>query len=326
MHPFTKISSESIAQIGERKLLEKIRLWLGETAPPAPHGMGDDTAVLPFEVDPFNLITTDTLAYKCHFDDTVSPQQAGAKLIKRNLSDIAAMGGTPSSAVISLFLPPTLRLDWLSAFYTGVRDESINSNIKIVGGDLCETKDFLGAQLTLWGNAHRPITRTGAESGDFIYVSGTLGGSRCGKHVDFSPRMAEGKWLAEQSNVHSMIDITDGLMKDLPTLIPPACVAALSIKSLPISEAAKTLSAEDDKIAAHHALNDGEDYELLFTLSNKCDSDLFHKKWSERFEIPLTRIGEMMENINQNRPLRIINLDTGHELEERGGYEHFRAS
>ncbi len=326
MHPFTKNSSESIAQLGERKLLENIRLWLGETSPPAPHGMGDDTAILPIEADQFNLITTDTLAYKCHFNDTVEPGQAGAKLVKRNLSDIAAMGGTPSSAVISLFLPSTLRLDWLSAFYAGVREESINSNIKIVGGDLCETEDFLGGQLTLWGNARRPVTRTGAESGDIIYVSGTLGGSSRGKHLDFTPRLAEGKWLAEQPGVHSMIDITDGLMKDLPDLIPPTCAAGLSIKSLPISEAAQTLSAEDDQSAAQHALNDGEDYELLFTLSNTCDSELFHKKWSERFEIPITRIGEMMEDLNQNRPRRIINLDTGHELEGLRGYEHFRAS
>lgn len=93
MHPFTKNPSESIARLGERKLLEKIRLWLGETSPHAPHGMGDDTAILPIEPDQFNLITTDTLAYKCHFNDAVKPEQAGAKLVKRNLSDIAAMGG-----------------------------------------------------------------------------------------------------------------------------------------------------------------------------------------------------------------------------------------
>lgn len=325
MYPFTQISSESIAQIGERRLLEKIRLWLGKTSPETPYGMGDDAAVLPFEVDQYNLITTDSLAYKYHFDDMISPQQAGAKLIKRNLSDIAAMGGTPSTAVINLFLPTNLSLDWLEAFYFGIRDESANSNIKIVGGDLCESENFLGAQLTLLGNAHRPMTREGAKNGDIIYVSGNLGGSRCGKHVDFIPRLAEGQWLAEQEYVHSMIDITDGLLCDLPNLIPPVCVAGLNIKSLPISNDAYVISKEDSKSATYHALNDGEDYELLFTLSNKCDPELFQKKWNDQFEISLTRIGKMIEDLDQNNhPQRIIDLDNGHELDKTGGYEHLR--
>ena len=236
------------------------------------------------------------------------------------------MGGTPSSAVISLFLPPTLRLDWLCAFYTGVRDESNKSGIKIVGGDLCETDAFLGGQLTLLGNVRHPIKRTGAESGDLIYVSGTLGGSSLGKHIDFTPRLTEGKWLADQTSVHSMIDITDGLMKDLPALIPPGYAAGLSIKSLPLSQAAQALSAKSSQTAEQHALSDGEDYELLFTLSNKMDPQLFNEKWSGRFNIPITRIGEIIEDFNHKGPPRIINLESGHELDEPGGYEHFKAS
>lgn len=326
MHPFTENLTESIATMGERMLLEKIRQWLGDTSPPPPHGMGDDTAVLPSEANQFNLITTDTLAYKCHFDDSVSPQQAGAKLIKRNLSDIAAMGGVPSSAVISLFLPRTLRLDWLSAFYAGICAESNKFKIKIVGGDICETDSFLGSQLTLWGNAGRPITRTGAVKGDFIYVSGTLGGSRLGKHLDFIPRLAEGKWLAGQTSVHSMIDITDGLMKDLPTLIPLTCAAGLNIEFLPISEAAGALSTESNQLAKQHALNDGEDYELLFTLSENVEPQSFQKLWLEKFKIPITRIGTIIDDSVHHGPQRIINMKTGQELDEPGGYEHFRAT
>ncbi len=324
MHPFTDNPPESIAELGEHALLGKFRQWLGDVSPPSPHGMGDDTAVLPPGANHFNLITTDTLVYQSHFNDKASPQQAGGKLLKRNISDIAAMGGTPHSAVIGLFLPPNLRLDWLRDFYRGIRDEAIKYNVNIVGGDLCETDGFLGSQLTLLGAAARPLKRDDAEKGDFIYVSGSLGGSSLGKHLDFTPRLVEGRWLADQTIVHSMIDVTDGLMKDLPALIQPGCAAGLQIDSLPISEAALQLSAISALSPQQHALSDGEDFELLFTVSEKIDPEQFIKEWHEHFDLPLTHIGQMIDDSKHNGLPRIINLTTGEACISPSGYEHFK--
>ncbi|MEJ1971547.1 MAG: thiamine-phosphate kinase [Lacunisphaera sp.] len=168
----------------------------------------------------------------------------GAKLLKRNLSDIAAMGGRPVAAVISLALAPETSVAWLRQFYLGLATTARRFGVKIVGGDVTQgPAKFFGAFLTLHGESTgRLITRQGARLGDAIFVTGRLGGSLAGHHYRFTPRLAEGQWLARQKNVAAMMDVSDGIAKDIQALTPNGLVAAVSSASLPISTAARALA------------------------------------------------------------------------------------
>ena len=133
MSLFTRKRSESVASLGETALITDIRRWLGSAAPESPHGMGDDCAQLPISFEQ-QLITVDPVVYGRHFDDEIAPRHVGAKLLKRNLSDIAAMGGQPTAAVIALTLDPLTKLAWLEAFYRGLAACARKYQVKIVGG------------------------------------------------------------------------------------------------------------------------------------------------------------------------------------------------
>ena len=324
MHPFTDIVADSAGHLGEKKLLRKIRQWLGSAAPPSPLGMGDDCAVLPGDKRHCRLATVDALVYKQHFDDSTRPNAAGAKLFKRNLSDIAAMGGRPDYALLGLMLPATLRLDWLREFTLGLRDEAEKWHVALVGGDLCETKTTLGGHLTLLGSAERAVLRQGGKEGDSILVTGEFGGSRLGKHLSFQPRLREGQWLAGRKEVNCMIDVTDGLLKDLPELIPPGCAAGIDLKNLPISEAARQLAPTSGKTPQHHALGDGEDYELLFTVGPETDIQEFIGEWAKQFKTPLTSIGRLTAKTSGEPEGQIIDGQSGQAIGLAGGYEHFK--
>ena len=321
MHPFTNNAGETVGAIGESALLQDIRDWLGAVTPPPPYGMGDDCAVFPSDAGNFNLVTVDALFYGQHFDDSLHPRDAGAKILKRNLSDIAAMGGKPNFAVMGLTLPARLKLEWLRYFYEGLRETAEAFQVTLLGGDLCESENSLGGHLTLLGWARRPLTRTGAKIEDAIMVTGELGGSALGKHYNFTPRIEEGIWLAELTEVHSMIDLTDGLLKDLPALVPPDCSASLERKALPVSSAAHELAS--DITAEAHALGDGEDYELLFTLDGDTNPGIFIKKWKESFDTELTVIGKMVGAGKAAEPGGIVDAATGEPLAMGKGYEHF---
>ncbi|HWZ93873.1 MAG TPA: thiamine-phosphate kinase [Opitutaceae bacterium] len=318
MPPFEKNKSGSVAALGEEKLIALIRRWLGPVSPPAPFGIGDDCAVLP-AANVRQLITTDPVIYGRHFEDALPPAAVGAKLLKRNLSDLAAMGAQPTVAVLSLTLDPRVSLRWLEQFYRGLAAAARRWRVRIVGGDLTQAKNFVGAYLTLLGKPAGPriVTRNGARPGDAIYVTGQLGGSRLGHHWRFLPRLAEGAWLARQSAVRAMMDVSDGLAKDLCALTPPGAKPAINATDLPVSAAARRLAARTKKSPLYHALCDGEDYELVFALARTADRATFEKTWHRAFpRTRLTRIGKFV----RLRDLPASAL----RLEKFAGYEHFR--
>jgi thiamine-monophosphate kinase len=319
MSLFTKNKSGSVAALGEEKLIALIRRWLGPVSPPAPFGIGDDCAVLP-ATSARQLITTDPVIYGRHFDDATPPAAVGAKLLKRNLSDLAAMGAQPTTAVLSLTLDPRVSVRWLEQFYRGLAAASRRWHVRIVGGDLTQAENFVGAYLTLLGSAAGPrvVPRIGARPGDAIYVTGQLGGSRLGHHWRFTPRLAEGTWLARQSVVHAMMDISDGLAKDLRALTPPGAKPAIEAAVVPVSAAARRLATRTKKSPLHHALCDGEDYELVFALARIADCATFEKTWRRAFpRTRLTRIGQFVRG--GKLPAGTINFD------DYQGYEHLRA-
>src|SRR5476651_2360101 len=135
VHPFTKNLRQSVSALGEEKLIAAIRRWLGAASPRAPFGIGDDCAVVPAG-RAAQLITVDPVIYGEHFNDSVPPHAAGEKLFKRNLSDIAAMGGRPRAAVVALALDGGVKLAWLERFYRGLAAVSRHYRVPIVGGDI----------------------------------------------------------------------------------------------------------------------------------------------------------------------------------------------
>lgn len=309
MSLFTRKRADSVASLGEESLINEIRRWLGSSAPASPEGMGDDCAQFPPTAKQ-QLITVDPVVYGSHFDDRIAPRYVGEKLLKRNLSDIAAMGGHPSAAVISLLLDRRTKLAWLEAFYRGLAACARKYKIKIIGGDIAQAENHFSASLTMIGEAtsKRVITRQGGQIGDALYVTGRLGGSLAsGHHYRFKPRLAEGAWLAQQREVLSMMDLSDGLGKDLRAITPEGMRALIDRSSLPLRSGCDVCSA----------LSDGEDYELLFAVSGRTKPETFHRKWRRQFpRVRLTRIGELVSIRDANEPS--LNLECYF------GYEHLR--
>lgn len=309
MHPFTQDASQSVAALGEQKLIAAIGRWLGKAAPRPPHGPGDDCAVLPVSRHR-SLVTVDPVIYGEHFDDQVPARGAGAKLMKRNLSDIASMGGRPRAAVIALSLDRTVSLAWLEGFYRGLAAEAIRYGVTVVGGDIAHQKGALAATVTLIGEAEsgRVLTRDGARRGDHIFVTGRLGGSLPSlHHWKFTPRLAEGAWLVRRREVRAMTDLSDGLAKDLPGLTPDGCLPAIREDAIPMRRGC----------SLEQALGDGEDYELLFTVAAKTDLAAFRKDWKRAFpRTPLACIGQMVTT--GSRPEGAMHLEDFH------GFEHLR--
>ncbi len=315
MSPFTSRRQDAVSALGERALIREIRRWLGDASPAAPFGIGDDCAVIP-PTQRHQLVTTDPVIHGRHFDDTVPPRAVGAKLLKRNLSDIAAMGGRPVAAVISLALAPETSTAWLRGFYLGLAATARKFRVKIVGGDVTQSPaGFFGAFLTLHGSAGGPrvLTRRGARLGDAIFVTGKLGGSRAGHHFKFTPRLAEGAWLARQKAVVAMMDVSDGMATDLGSLTPRGAVPSIWPQMIPVSAAAKTAARRSGRPAWTHALTDGEDYELLF-VTRGVDELSFTHRWHQRFDTPLSLVGHFA------RRLAPGNVD----WRSLHGYEHLR--
>lgn len=316
--------ADSIAQLGEVALIEKIGAWLGPVNPPAPAGIGDDCAVIEPPVDAKQIITTDSVSYGQHFDDSLSAADAGAKLIKRNLSDIAAMGGTPGPAVLALLCGPDISIKWIEDFFKGVRVQCERHGVHLVGGDVSSLPPGnFSAVLTLTGSAPTPKLRHSARLGDHIYVTGTLGGSILKKHYAFEPRLAQGRWLAAHPNCHAMMDLTDGLAKDLQSILPTDSSAALELDSIPISAAAQACAQTSGRSALDHAFCDGEDYELLFTLSSGTDLQAFENDWAKHFpDLILSAIGRIIE-ASPKGPF--IDIKTNTALPWTHGFEHLKA-
>lgn len=297
MTPFTASRTKSVTTQGERRLIAGIRRWLGRASPASPFGIGDDCAVIP-PTRHRQLVTTDPVIHGQHFDATVPPRAVGAKLLKRNLSDIAAMGGRPVAAVVSLAMGPNTNLRWLREFHLGLAACALKHGVKIVGGDITQAPaGFFGAFLTLHGESagRRVVTRSGARAGELIYVTGTLGGSLLGHHYQFTPRLAEGVWLASRPEVRAMMDVSDGIAKDIDSLTPDGLAPALQASAIPLSTAARRRARTTKRSPLHHALCDGEDYELLVVVRAQADAARFESAWRKRFpRLKLSRLGRFV--------------------------------
>ncbi|MDQ8200434.1 thiamine-phosphate kinase [Pelagicoccus enzymogenes] len=326
MNPYTEDQSQSIGSLGESKLIEQLKDWLGDAAPAAPFGMGDDCAVLPSpSPGAQQLVTADPIIYGKHFDAQVSPAQAAAKLMRRNLSDIAAMGGRPIHAVISLALDPKVSISWIEPFYKALAEEAKRFQCVIVGGDVSSADHFLGAFLTLYGETsapHPPLLRHSAQVGSPIFVTGSLGGTRLKKHHSFIPRISEGQWLARSEHCLSCSDLSDGLGKDFANVLPPALGCEIDCSQLPIADDAIETAKSSGKDALYHVFNDGEDFELIFALKPGTAVDSFLTQWRKELQTPVTKIGYATSRTVSKAPR--LSFKNAPQSLSANGYEHLR--
>jgi thiamine-monophosphate kinase len=237
--------------------------------PRVPVGPGDDCAVVSTTPGVPWLVTTDMLMEGSHFVlSQVGPQRVGRKAMAVNLSDIAAMGGSPVAAVVCVALPRAGTQQLAEQLYQGLRSVADPFGTAIVGGDTNTWDGALVIAVTLFGEPgpQGPIRRSGALPGDWLMVTGPLGGSLLGKHLDFTPRVREALALQEHARLHAMIDISDGLAADVNHLCEESrCGATLRAESIPVSDAARQMN--DGRSPLEHALADGEDFELAFAVA-----------------------------------------------------------
>lgn len=256
-------------------------------------GIGDDTAVLRFPEPADCLITVDMLMEGVHFTlADASPERIGRKAMGVNLSDIAAMAGRPLAAVVAVALPRRGGWEIGQRVHAGLQSMADEFGVALAGGDTNTWDGPLVISVTVLGEAtgRGAVRRSGAQVGDWVFVTGFLGGSLSGKHLDFTPRIAEALALQQAATLHSMIDISDGLIADLRHILEESHVGAvLESTAIPISPAA--LFAGDGRSPLDHALGDGEDFELLFTVPPSDGQRLIA---SPRFASPITRIGEIV--------------------------------
>lgn len=266
-------------------------------------GPGDDCAAIrqPGSRD-LLLLKTDCVVEGVHFLATQPPAQVGWKALCRALSDIGAMGGTPDSALITVFSPPDRTVAYWRGFYRGLNRAARQFGVGIVGGETSRANQAAIA-VTVTGRVpgRQIVTRAGGKPGDRLFVTGKLGGSIGGHHLRFVPRIEEGSWLAREKLPSAMMDLSDGLGTDLPRMAKASgCGFLLDLAALP-----KNRGCNEKQ-----ALSDGEDYELLFAVPEKRCTRL-KKSWAQAF--PKTLLTEIGRFTDPQTP----------SSEIPSGYEHF---
>ncbi|MGH2555516.1 MAG: thiamine-phosphate kinase [Actinomycetota bacterium] len=334
-----------MAGFTEDELIGVIRRLLAEDTPGVVLGLGDDAALVEMGSH-LGILTSDMLVEGIHFDrETVSANDLGYKALAVNVSDVAAMGGSPRYGMVSLGLPEEVEASWVVELYGGLRDAAGEYAMAVVGGDTSRSERLV-VSVAVTGEVARggAVTRSGARPGDRVVVTGALGASAGGlkllqapphdvaptvasdwgrtllnSHLRPAARVGEGQTLA-QSGATAMMDVSDGLAKDLGRLCEASEVrAAVVLADVPVALSLKELAdVLPDVDPLTLALEGGEDYELLATMPPAAVSGAA-SKLAERFGTQLTDVGE----IREGRGLVAIESDgTERPLEPRG-WDHF---
>ncbi|MFC1675691.1 thiamine-monophosphate kinase [Planctomycetota bacterium] len=281
-----------------------------------PIGIGDDMAEIRLTADSSILITTDMLLDGVHFDlETAGIKQVGYKAMAVSLSDCAAMATVPIGAVVSVALPKGFGAEQLKQLHSGITSAGEKYRCALIGGDITSWNSDSGFAISVAmlskPAANSPIKRNGAKVGDIICVTGSLGGSIEGKHLKFEPRVFEAIKIAQTAEINSMIDISDGLSSDLNRICQQSKVAAvINADLIPISDQARGKTNPLDS-----ALNDGEDFELLFTMSETEFKKLLGL-WKDKLKI--TKIG----TITNGDKIQIKMLDGMTRDLQPKGFDH----
>ena len=293
---------KTLRDSGEDALIERLVRLVPRAADPAA-GPGDDCAVIDRGTPDLLLLKTDALVEHVHFLPAAPARAVGWKAAARVVSDFAAMGGTPEHFLVTLALPPETAIAWVEDLYRGIGDCLGKYGGYLAGGETSSVPTGSAAVISIaaTGSVTRQhlVLRSTASPGDLLFVTGQLGGSLAGKHLDFTPRLREAAWLVAHFKPSAMMDLSDGLAKDLPRLATASrCGFTLKIDQLPLSAGCTPAQA----------LGDGEDFELLFAIAPSQARALLDA-WPFQ-EILLTPIGEI------TLPGTLPSL--------AGGWEHFK--
>ena len=295
----------NLRELGEDRLLRQIIARLPRNSSVV-LGPGDDCALVRFGSDERLLVLkADCVVEQVHFSSGAKPAAIGWKAMARPLSDFAAMSAVPEAALVTLIAPATTRVGWTRQFYRGLNRAAAAFGVAVVGGETSRTSGPIAVSVSVTGSveAERWVSRSGGKPGDELFVTGRLGGSLRGRHLTFTPRIVESRWLTQNVRIRAMMDLSDGLGADLPRL------AAASGVGFELDEAALP---RHRGCSIEQAIADGEDYELLFAVRPH-DAQELEGKWRRRFpRLPLTRIG------------RLIALSKSKNRNLPRGYVHFR--
>lgn len=300
----------TLKDIGEVGLIDSIAKKFQDLTPSHFTGIGDDCSIYPLQNGKEQLITTDLLIEDVHFlKDKIGGYDLGYKTLAVNLSDIAAMGGTPLHYYLSMAFPTATPLTFIEDFFQALHDLSEQTNVALVGGDTTKSPDKIVLNITMVGevNSHEVKKRSSAKVGQYICVTGELGDSSAGlqvllndihsndqhikklinKHHRPTPRLQEGRFLSQFQSVGAMMDLSDGLSLDLDRLCKASnCSAQIDLNRIPLSPSLLTVTKQYKWDALSLAVGGGEDYELLFTI----DRD-HYEKIGQQFYL----IGEIVE-------------------------------
>ncbi len=310
----------TLQSIGENALLRRLLPRLPQRRDTIV-GPGDDCAVVRMPGARHDwLFTSDPVMERRHFLPDTPARLVGRKAMARAVSDIAAMGGQPRWALVDLVAPASTPVARIRQLYTGLIAAAKQWDVSILGGDTAagDTLELhvFGVGLIRRGQA---VLRSGARPGDRLYVTGTLGGAYLPgsrHHLLFTPRLAAGQFLARAGFAGAMMDLSDGLAADLPRLLAASgCGVRLDAAAIPISRAARRTA---NPLA--HAMGDGEDFELLFTVPPTKQAR-FATAWAKQFpRLRVSCVGEILANPRR----RVIRQADGRQHPLRaGGYQHF---
>jgi len=308
-------------------------------------GIGDDAAILPSAGRLHTLLTTDFLTDGVHFRTAWTPGfLLGKKALSVNLSDIAAMGGVPRACVFSAGFPRRTPPAYAREVARGLADQARRHGLSIVGGDTCAARAlFLNVALLGAVEPGREVRRSGARAGDGLYVTGALGAAAAGlrllkrgarppgkgsagrravrAHLDPEPRVKAGRLLGMTGLAAAMIDLSDGLLQDLPRLCAASGTGAVVEEAaVPVAPAAAAILGPGG--ARRAAIVGGEDYELLFAARPGLEAQVAHL--ARRIRLPMSRIGQI---VPRRRGVRLLTRSGQYVpfAALRGGFRHFPA-
>ena len=336
-----------ISEIGEFGLINRISKGTIINPKNILLGIGDDCAAYHASTNKIVLVTCDMLVENIHFTlSTCSPRQLGRKAVAVNISDIAAMGGIPCQALLSLGIASSTSVEFIDQLADGMKEEAKLFEANIIGGDTVRSSLGLVINITLIGEVEPDliVKRSTAKPGDLIMVTGELGGSAAGlillleekkyslvplniaeevklAHISLVPRIKEGRIIARERLANSMIDISDGLASDLTRICEASAVGAKVYASkIPILSAAKEVGGLIKRSPLDLALYGGEDYELLFTVSpQKADNIISSLK--KELNTKVSVIGEIREG---QEGIKLEDLQGKVSDLQPKGYNHFR--
>jgi len=306
----------TLAELGEIELIRRITAGLPQRDDLVT-AAGDDCAVVSLDGAADLVLTSDPVISGIHFTAATPPHLVGRKALGRVLSDIAAMGAEPRWALVNLVAPKSIAAATVEEIYRGINALAVEFAMAVAGGDVASGNEL---ELHIFGIGAVPhaqaLLRSTAQDGDILFVTGELGGSLQGRHLTFTPRIKEGIFL--RSLATAMIDISDGLASEAAHLAAASRLnAVINVAEIPVSKAAATMP--DSQSPLQHALYDGEDFELLFTVPAQKAKE-FMTAWQQTFSLPCTAIGTMSAG-----PGQLLLQDNGSPLppSPATGYRHF---